>query len=75
MPHKKVTFGFVTTFYILECLEVREYRKRYWENYAVDRIRFLERIQHAEKLLQNDLLIQQTVNTIHFSGNKLSHIP
>ena len=44
--------------------ELREYRKPYWELFAINRVRFHDRVQSFEKIFNSCYLNQKTQNLI-----------
>lgn len=48
---KHVTFTLPTTFYVKDTENHYEWRKRFWENHASDRIRFIDRLRATALVL------------------------
>lgn len=59
---RKVHFGWTVIHYFSETPEESAYRNKYWENFALDQLRFQERIQHMEDIL-SPLILKQVLDS------------
>ena len=66
---RRVHFGCAETVYVIDDAELVMSRKRYWENFAVDRIRFKNRIIMMETILKPILDVNHRNNVFAMQEN------
>lgn len=60
-PSKKVNFAPPTIFYVKDSAKFKECRVRYWEIFAIDRARIIDKLFHSVKKYNNTKRLNNSV--------------